>query len=574
MKLNILAKDIKSSNYWKMDLDYANRNCIAASIFTSEGNLHPYPAKAVPDMVHELLVKIKQVYEIDTVLDPFVGSGTVALESKILGLDFYGSDLNPLAVLLARTKSLSIKDSKAIRSIIEDFILELKEPPNRKLIKIESFNNITYWFKRENIVQLSILKAKINSYLETIDDQYREIISLIVLTAFSSTIRESSLTRNDEFKLYRMPPADIKKFNINSLDIFKDKIINLLDMLHEVNETYKNETISKIYFENAKTLNYLKDKKISLVLTSPPYGDSRSTVSYGQFSRLSIQWMADLLNKYLQISTDIEDCDEVLLGGKSSISSLSNDYIQNQNLKVQDASASLKQLMRSVNGQIQKELTDLNRIKLQLVRLISGKKQGNAIDYEALFNNEALSILINERIRLSVYRELNKDTALTKKEVKSLTKLGTETFISELTGADFDKRNKREQEIDNILLLLRKSINRKMVCLPKRGEEILKFFVDLYEVVCQTDQVLKDDGIQAWIVGHRTVLGKLNVRMADILIEWFTNLGYSQIALIKRKYHFKRLPHHINSTLTRNKEIKTMMEEHVLIVQKKKNDSN
>jgi len=28
-----------------------------------------------------------------------------------------------------------------------------------------------------------------------------------------------------------------------------------------------------------------------LIITSPPYGDSRTTVAYGQYSRLSSQWL-------------------------------------------------------------------------------------------------------------------------------------------------------------------------------------------------------------------------------------------------------------------------------------------
>ncbi len=32
-------------------------------------------------------------------------------------------------------------------------------------------------------------------------------------------------------------------------------------------------------------------KSVNLVVTSPPYGDSKTTVAYGQFSRLSLQWL-------------------------------------------------------------------------------------------------------------------------------------------------------------------------------------------------------------------------------------------------------------------------------------------
>ena len=57
----------------------------------------------------------------------------------------------------------------------------------------------------------------------------------------------------------------------------------------------------------------MRDKKnfrgIDLVVTSPPYGDSRTTVAYGQFSRLALQWLD---------YEDIISLDNKLLGGKAS----------------------------------------------------------------------------------------------------------------------------------------------------------------------------------------------------------------------------------------------------------------
>ena len=37
--------------------------------------------------------------------------------------------------------------------------------------------------------------------------------------------------------------------------------------------------------------NVIPSESVDLVVTSPPYGDSRTTVAYGQFSRLSNQWL-------------------------------------------------------------------------------------------------------------------------------------------------------------------------------------------------------------------------------------------------------------------------------------------
>jgi DNA modification methylase len=38
-------------------------------------------------------------------------------------------------------------------------------------------------------------------------------------------------------------------------------------------------------------LKKFPDEVTDLVITSPPYGDSRTTVAYGQFSRLSLRWL-------------------------------------------------------------------------------------------------------------------------------------------------------------------------------------------------------------------------------------------------------------------------------------------
>ncbi len=47
----------------------------------------------------------------------------------------------------------------------------------------------------------------------------------------------------------------------------------------------------KILQEDSRFKTSIEDDSVDLLLTSPPYGDSRTTVAYGQFSRLSLQWL-------------------------------------------------------------------------------------------------------------------------------------------------------------------------------------------------------------------------------------------------------------------------------------------
>ncbi|WP_303852592.1 hypothetical protein, partial [Seleniivibrio woodruffii] len=101
-----------------------------------------------------------------------------------------------------------------------------------------------------------------------------------------------------------------------------------------------------------------------------------------------------------------------------------------------------------------------------------------------------------------------------------------------------------------------------------RKEEIINFFIDLYQVFNETDRVLKQEGLQGWIIGNRTVLGSINVPLSDILSDWFESRRYTKVTSLTRKYSFKRLPHHMNSALDRDQKITSMMEEHIIVYKK------
>ncbi|QOQ83168.1 hypothetical protein INP81_04470 [Comamonas thiooxydans] len=65
-------------------------------------DLHIYKAKFFPRMVRALLNIFGN--EGATVFDPYCGSGTALLEASLLGLNSYGSDIDPICHLISRTK--------------------------------------------------------------------------------------------------------------------------------------------------------------------------------------------------------------------------------------------------------------------------------------------------------------------------------------------------------------------------------------------------------------------------------------------------------------------------------------
>ena len=126
----------------------------------------------------------------------------------------------------------------------------------------------------------------------------------------------------------------------------------------------------------------------------------------------------------------------------------------------------------------------------------------------------------------------------------------------------------RQKQLEEKLDRVAETLNRNEKSIQKRKEEVIIFLKDLYKVVLETDRVMRKGGFQIWIVGHRTVMGKITINMEGILKDWFLNKGYVCKASLSRKYSFKRMPHHINSTIERCEEVNTMMNEYILVVRK------
>ena len=85
--------------------------------------IYPYRGKFHPQMIRALL-NIVGVRRGSRVLDPYVGSGTTALEASLLGIECVGLDVSPLCVLLTRVKTQSVAAVDQIRSRVRALLEE------------------------------------------------------------------------------------------------------------------------------------------------------------------------------------------------------------------------------------------------------------------------------------------------------------------------------------------------------------------------------------------------------------------------------------------------------------------
>jgi DNA modification methylase len=264
--------------------------------------IHTYPAMFIPQVARRLLENYSQ--QGDTICDIFCGSGSALVESMLLGRNSYGIDLNPLAIFLAKAKTTPIKPELLTKEYFK-LLLEIEKIKSTEIEK-PNFNNIDFWFKEKVIIQLGKIKKAL---LKIKNEDIRNYF----MVGFSETVRLSSNTKSGEFKLVRRKPEKLEKHNPDVLGIFKKKTeININGM----NDYYKDsikKTWTKIIYGDSSKSNGIKENTIDCIITSPPYGDSRTTVAYGQFSRLSSQWI-DIFEDPNKAS----GVDNELLGGKAT----------------------------------------------------------------------------------------------------------------------------------------------------------------------------------------------------------------------------------------------------------------
>ena len=311
--------------------------------------IHSYPAMMVCPISRNIIKIMKGIMPISSLFDPFSGSGTVLVEGLLSGIpNVVGNDINPLALFLAKVKTTQLDISTlqsyannlldSIQNRYEQYILQIDSvddvltnayeldltakhgwgdnaphylteycEKNNVDINIPSFKNIGYWFKPRVILLLQIIKDEINK----IEDKNMRNFAFV---AFSESIRLVSNRRNGEFKMFRMPPVEVAKFVpdvINEFSTILQRNIEKMNAFVEAcSDTGTNSKVT-IFQNNATVLQDVPNESIDLVVTSPPYGDSRTTVAYGEYSRLSLQWLGiDNLSE-----KEIMGIDKSLMGG-------------------------------------------------------------------------------------------------------------------------------------------------------------------------------------------------------------------------------------------------------------------
>jgi methylase of polypeptide subunit release factors len=250
--------------------------------FSSEKELkmhriHSYPAKfphfLIPKAVNFLKDKGATINQIS---DIFCGCGTSALEAAKLNYDFWGCDINPVATLIAETKSNSY-NKKSLNSFYSKISKAYQEENSLTPNKIYNHERLNYWYDKETISKLHRLLKVIKFY--TPNGKYR----LFFLTAFSNILKSCSYWLTKSIK----PQIDPNKIPQEPSIAFRSQVDYMIKSNNELIEKHNLRNKTKII--NANFLNLGIDEPFAdLIITSPPYVTS---YEYADLHQLSSVWL-------------------------------------------------------------------------------------------------------------------------------------------------------------------------------------------------------------------------------------------------------------------------------------------
>ena len=243
--------------------------------------IHSYPAK-FPAFISTKALQFAEAQDVKVrrVADIFCGCGTVAFEARRSGIDFWGCDINPVATLIARTKSDSF-DPKRLREYYGAVIKATSQASAKVNLPAEAIERLNYWYSADQFALLAKLLNAINKVVPA-NSHYRSFFHC----AFSNILKATSRWLTKSIK----PQVDPKKVPADPTEAFA-KQFEMMSAAYAQTRTPRS-IASKILTENFLTVKNAPDD-IDLLITSPPYVTSYEYADLHQLSSLWLGYASD-----------------------------------------------------------------------------------------------------------------------------------------------------------------------------------------------------------------------------------------------------------------------------------------
>ncbi len=213
------------------------------------------------------------------IFDPFVGSGTVLLESESNSVDAIGIDAHPFVARVARAKLYWRESPKAFR----DYALSVLEQASKQEGDENEYPGlIRKCFPPTTLLRLDSLRKTWE--ISANGTPLSELTWLVLM----SILRECSPVGTAQWQY--ILPNKAKAKAADPYSAFRAKIHLMADdMVRRQRQTHGSQAI--LYLEDARTCSSIPDSWADLVITSPPYANN---YDYADAVRLEMSFLGEI----------------------------------------------------------------------------------------------------------------------------------------------------------------------------------------------------------------------------------------------------------------------------------------
>jgi hypothetical protein len=250
---------------------------------------HRYPAKFIPQLVEKLIDEYAPKVGA-SINDPFMGCGTTIVSAISKGFKASGTDINKIAYLITKAKSIPIEPDHLDKEI-KRFLDKLQFLGNVKpLIPQKHLNRINYWFTED-------IREELGKILRVIYDTDNEVIRDFFLVAFSHILKSCSIWLQGSTK----PTRDLNKIPSKPYIALKRHLMKM----QKGNNNFYNIVPEHIKKDVNRYLNIkigdarkqpVPDNSVDLIISSSPYVTSYEYADLHQLSTIWLDLTDDLVN--------------------------------------------------------------------------------------------------------------------------------------------------------------------------------------------------------------------------------------------------------------------------------------
>lgn len=357
MKIKPIQPAVIKQKVTSSDWDYHESN----TRMYSHG-IHRYSGKFIPQIAKRAMEIISREGEL--ILDPYCGSGTTLLEGLIAKRRVVGIDLNPIAVLISKSKISPIgqdvldNELLALSSSIQQYetlsnfgLMENSDVDTTFLTdnRLEE-PMFTKWFQPQVLQDLLYIEQEIGKIS---DDDVKQL----ALVSLSEILRRHSNAHSGYPNVMFDKKAPQKKRPGKNFITQFSKSIEGVSTLRDINVDW---SMSDVIHGDA-TMMPLDDCCVDAIVTHPPYIGS---VPYAEYGLLSLTWLGH----------DYKKLDSELTGGKRQRKDVVDRFRDGYGNMIRECYRVLKSgrymFLMVGNPTVKGEVIDLTEMTIELAKQV------------------------------------------------------------------------------------------------------------------------------------------------------------------------------------------------------------